>query len=115
MRTEINNLEDALKFVQQVEGEFETALNDNADKEYNYEMAFANAVLGSTGTNAEMRKAEAIVKCQKELKEHLTAKARKAFMTIKMTDAQDAVNARQSLLTKATKTNFGQSFGAQSA
>ena len=115
MRPEITNLEESLKAVGNVEGEFETALNDSADKEYNYEIAFANAVLSSTGTNAETRKADAILKCQKELKEHLKADARKTFMKTKMIDAQNAVSARQSILTNSTKTNFSQSFNQANA
>jgi hypothetical protein len=110
MQPEIHNLEESLKAVGQVEQEFELALNNSADKEYAYEIAFSTAVLGSTGTNAETRKADAILKCQKELEAHLKAEARKAFMKSKMTDAQNAVSARQSILTNTTKTNFGQSF-----
>lgn len=113
MRPEITNLEDALRIVGNVEGEYEIALNNSADKEYAYEIAFSTAILKSVGTNAETRKADAVLKCQKEFQEHLKAEARKTFMKSKMTDAQNAVSARQSILTNSTKTNFGQSgYGA---
>lgn len=75
-----------------------------ADAAYNYEVAYAEAVLRAEGTVKE-KEALATIGAKEALNAKLQAQATRDFMKVKVKDAQDAVSARQSLLASALRTN----------
>ena len=101
------NLERAISAVYEREQAFGEALQADADAEYEYEIAYATALLSADGANADTRKAQAVLASQDAFKKHLHAKATKKFCDVKLTDAQNAQTARQSLLSRDTRTQFG--------
>lgn len=97
-------LERALDAVAEVEPDFEKALLDYADAESNYRIRKSEEYLKAEGT-IQSREAEAIKKVAQLLRERNKAEAVKDFLKAKLKDRQDAVSARQSLLSAEVKTN----------
>lgn len=97
-------LEKALDAVADIEPDFESALLTAADADSEYEVAYAKAFLAADGT-IDARKHTATIAVEKYLRELNTAKAVKEFIRAKLKDRQDAVSARQSLLSAEVKTN----------
>lgn len=97
-------LEQALDAVAEIEPDFEKALNDEATKEHAFKVKQAEEYLKASGTVDE-RKAKALVTCKDVYLAHLKAVAVKDFLKAKLKDRQDAVSARQSLLSAEVKTN----------
>lgn len=97
-------LEKALTDVEAIEPDFEKALNDEATKEHTFKIKQADEYLKASGTVDE-RKARALITCKDAYLAHLKAVAVKDFLKVKIKDRQDAVSARQSLLSSARRTN----------
>jgi hypothetical protein len=97
-------LEKALTDVEAIEPDLEKALNDEATKEHTFKIKQAEEYLKASGTVDE-RKAKALTACKDVYLSHLKAVAVKDFIKAKLKDRQDAVSARQSLLTASVKTN----------
>jgi hypothetical protein len=97
-------LEKALTDVEAVEPDFEKALIDYAEAESNYRITKSEKYLAAEGTE-KAREAQAILAVAKLLRERNRAEAVKDFLKMKLKDRQDAVSARQSLLSAEVKTN----------
>jgi hypothetical protein len=97
-------LEQALADVAAIEPDFEKALLDYADAETNYRIAKSEKYLAAEGTE-KAREAQSILAVAKLLRERNRAEAVKDFLKAKLKDRQDAVSARQSLLSAEVKTN----------
>jgi len=107
------NLENALSQLWEREKDFGSSLDDAAEKEHKYKMKFARSILTADGKNAETREAQALIECEEEYEAHLKAKAVATFTKEKLKDCQDALSARQTLLSYEVKTNFGQMQGGR--
>jgi hypothetical protein len=99
-----DRLEQALDDVAAVEPDFEKALLDYAAAETNYRIRRSEEYLKAEGTE-KAREAAAIIAVRKLLEERNRAEAVKDFLKVKIKDRQDAVSARQSLLSAEVKTN----------
>ncbi len=99
-----DKLEKSLGELASREALLEDALKADADKAHTYDVEFSKAFLSGSG-GAELRKHHATVETENFFKEHLQAKAALTFVKTKIKDAQDAVSARQSLLSAELKTN----------
>lgn len=97
-------LEKALTDVEAIEPDFEKALLDYADAETTYRVRKAEEYLKAEGTE-KARDATATIEVKKLLETRNRAEAVKDFLKAKMKDRQDAVSARQSLLSAEVKTN----------
>lgn len=97
-------LEQALSAVEQMEPDFEKALLDYADAETNYRVRKAEEYLKAEGTE-KAREAASIIAVKKLLETRNHAEAVRDFLKAKIKDRQDAVSARQSLLSAEVKTN----------
>jgi hypothetical protein len=97
-------LEKALTDVEAVEPDFEKALIDYAEAESNYRITKSEKYLAAEGTE-KAREAQAILAVAKLLRERNRAEAVKDFLKMKLKDRQDAVSARQSLLSAEVKTS----------
>jgi hypothetical protein len=102
--TKDERLEQALADVEAIEPDFEKALLDYSDAETEYRIQRAEEYLKGEGTIQE-REARAIKAVAGLLKRRNRAEAVKDFLKVKMKDRQDAVSARQSLLSAEVKTN----------
>jgi hypothetical protein len=99
-----DKLEKALNELASREKDLEQVLTRDAEAEHEYKVQYAKAFLKAEGTVDE-RKSRAAVETEKFLKDHLTRQAQLVFVKTKIKDAQDAVSARQSLLSAALRTN----------
>lgn len=97
-------LEKALADVEAVEPDFEKALMDYADAETAYRVRKSEEYLKAEGT-IQSREATAIVAVKQLLEQRNRTEAVKDFLKAKLKDRQDAVSARQSLLSAEVKTN----------
>lgn len=97
-------LEQALDAVAEIEPDFENALLTAAEAEADYDIQWSKAYLAADGTE-KARAATATVNTERFLKARNDAKAVKEFLRAKLKDRQDAVSARQSLLSAEVKTN----------
>lgn len=97
-------LEQALYAVEQMEPDYEKALIDAADAETRYRVRKAEEYLKAEGS-IQAREAAAIIAVRQLLEERNRTEAVKDFLKVKMKDRQDAVSARQSLLSAEVKTN----------
>ncbi len=97
-------LEQALVAVENIEPDFEKALLDFAAAETDYDVAWAKEFLSAAGA-VEVRKQTATINTKALLTARNNAKAVVQFLRTKLKDRQDAVSARQSLLTASVKTN----------
>lgn len=97
-------LEQALTDVAAIEPDFEKTLYAVAQCDSDYEVEYAKAFLAAEGS-VDARKAAAIVKVEKFLREKNKNRAVKEFLREKLRDRQAAVSARQSLLSAEVKTN----------
>lgn len=105
-RSRPDGVEDAIITIQQIEGEFKLALEQDAEAEHLFKVEKAKAFLAAEGTE-KARESQAIVATDKYLLDNLKKKAVKEFLREKLKDAQDALSARQSLLKYEAQTNFG--------
>jgi hypothetical protein len=99
-------LEKALTEIYNREQEFTKACTEEAEAEHAYKMKHAREFLQADGA-VEQRKATALVACDVLYSDYLKKKAVKEFTKEKLRDSQDALSARQSLLSYEIKTNFG--------
>lgn len=97
-------LEAALEAVASIEPDFEKALIDYAEAETHYRIRKSEEYLKAEGTE-KAREAQAVIAVGKLLEQRNRAEAVKDFLKVKMKDRQDAVSARQSLLSAEVKTN----------
>ncbi len=95
--THDEKLEQALGEMASREVVFEEALMDDAIAEHAYKVEKANAFLRAEGTE-KAREAESIVKTDALFLVHLKAKAVVTFAKEKLKDVQQAVSARQTLV-----------------
>lgn len=100
------SVEETLTMIWQRESDYEEACNEQAEAEHNYKLNDAKSFLAADG-NIKEREATALIANQKLHLDYLQKKARKEFTKEKLRDAQDALSARQSLLSYEAKTNFG--------
>jgi hypothetical protein len=91
-------LDDAIQYMRDLEPVLELALTHEAETEYEHDIAFANAMDHTKESNADKRKAEAVLVAQQQLKAYLKAKSASKMIQIKMKNAQQATSAYQSLL-----------------
>jgi hypothetical protein len=91
-------LDDAIQYMRDLEPVLELALTHEAETEYGYDIAFADAVQATSATNDLKRKSYATLKARRELEAFLKAKAVSKNIQIKMKNAQQATSAYQSLL-----------------
>ena len=99
-----DRLEKALTDVEAIEPDFEKALLDYADAESLYRVRKSEEYLKAEGTE-KAREAQAIIAVAKLLETRNRAEAVRDFLKAKLKDRQDAVSARQSLLSAEVKTN----------
>ena len=97
-------LEAALADVASIEPDFESALLTAAEAETDYAVAYSKAYLAADGS-IQAREAAATIATERYLRAMNDAKAVKKFLEVKLKDRQDAVSARQSLLSAEVKTN----------
>lgn len=105
MSPEAQVLEDSLRELWQREKDYESACLAAADSEHAFKIKQAKEFKSAEGS-VEARKADALIACDNEYKNYLTADAVKDFTKVKMIDIQQATNARQSLLSAAAKSDF---------
>lgn len=99
-------LEDSLKELYSREQEFGQALEESAIAEHVYKMKQAREYLAAEGTE-KARAAQATVACEKEHLTHVKTEATRDFTKEKLRDSQQALSARQSLLTASVKSDLG--------
>jgi len=102
------NVERALSELASREKHYEDACLSDADAEHAYRMRKAQALLAAEGTE-KAREAKSIVDSNKEMLAHLKAKAVRDFTKEKLRDSQQALSARQSLLTASSRSDQGYS------
>jgi hypothetical protein len=101
-----DHLEACLDAIWSRENDFEIACTDLAEAEHAFKIKEAKEFLSADGS-VDARKATALVNCEALHGDYLKKKAIKEFSREKLRDAQDALSARQSLLSYEVKTNFG--------
>lgn len=101
----VNNIEKSLSELFTREQEFVTACTEEAEAEHAFKINNAKEFMSADGS-VELRKAAALVACEKQHLDFLKAKAVKEFTKEKLRDVQDSLSARQSLLSFEAKTNF---------
>ena len=104
--TQGSRLEASLTELYNRETELGEALNKDADAEYAFKIKQAEEFELADG-GAESRKMQSLLKCKAEYKAHLKAKAVKEFIKVKVADSQNALSARQTLLTNSVKSDLG--------
>jgi hypothetical protein len=104
--TQGSRLETALTELSSRETAFGEALDLDAVAEHAYKLAKASAFLASEGTE-KAREAQSVVSSEKLFLDHLKKKAVKEFTREKLRDCQDALSARQSLLSSSVKSDLG--------
>jgi len=95
-------VQDTLTEMYQRENDFRDTCLAEADTEHAYKIAKAKAYLTAEGTE-KAREAQSVVDTDVLLNEYLQAKARKEFTKEKIKDVQNALTARQSLLSASVK------------
>ena len=105
-RSAPDKVEQSLSEIWMRESEFGTAAIEDAEAEHAFKIKHAKEFLKADGS-VEARKAMALVECDTQHLDYLKKKAIKEFTREKLRDAQDALSARQSLLSYEAKTNFG--------
>lgn len=106
MNSTKEHLEACLDAIWSREKDFETACTELADAEHAFKIEEAKKFLSGEGS-VDARKAQALVASEHLHGDYLKKKAVKEFSREKLRDAQDALSARQSLLSYEAKTNFG--------
>lgn len=101
-----SDVETTLAAIEEREKAYGEALNKDAEAEHQYKVEKAKAFLAAEGTE-KARESASIIAVDKWMLEHLKKKAVKEFTREALRDAQDALSARQSLLSYEAKTNFG--------
>lgn len=97
-------LEKSIEAMEVMEDSFEEALLAYADAESVYRVRKSEEYLKAEGTE-KAREAQAVIAVAKLLQERNRAEAVRDFVKAKMKDRQEAVSARQSLLSSARRTN----------
>lgn len=97
-------LEGALKAVETIEPEFETACKHYFTAKAEAKIAEATAYLNAEGT-IQARENEAIKNTAAQIRELAGKEAVYVYLKEKLKDRQDAVSARQSLLAASLRTN----------
>lgn len=105
-RSETHQLEQSLTEIYNREKEYEEACIADAEAEHIYKVKNATKFLEGEGT-VDARKAQALVDCAKEHKAYLMANAVRDFTKEKLRDSQQALSARQSLLTASVRSDLG--------
>lgn len=91
-------LDEAIEYMRSLEPVLELALTHEAETEYAKEVAFSEAMDATEATSDMKRKADAILKSRRELEAYLKARAMSKNIQTKMSNAQKATSAYQSLL-----------------
>jgi hypothetical protein len=97
-------LENALKAVEEIEPDFEQACKDYFSAKAEAKIAEKQAYLNAEGT-IQAREATAVVKTAEQIRDLAGKQAVYEFLKEKLADRQEAVSARQSLLSASVKTN----------
>lgn len=98
------DLENALKAVENIEPEFETACKNYFSAKAEAKIAEKEAYLKAEGT-IQAREATAITQTADKIRDLAGKEAVYVFLKEKLADRQEAVSARQSLLSASLKTN----------
>lgn len=101
-----SQLEKSLTELYGRETEYGTALQDDAEAEHAYKMKQAREYLAADGTE-KARTATALIACELLHLDYLKKAAVKDFTKEKLRDSQQALSARQSLLTASVKSDLG--------
>jgi hypothetical protein len=101
-----SRLEQSLTELYDRETAYQKACTDEAEAEHAYKMKNASEFLGAEGS-VEARKATALVACDKLYLDYLRKAAVRDFTKEKLRDSQQALSARQSLLTASVKSELG--------
>lgn len=100
----VKDIQKSLSEIWKREQAYVKACEDDAVDEHAYKIAKATAFLASEGTE-KAREAESVVATNEAYLKHLKSKAKVMYMKEKLKDAQQALIARQSILSFETKTN----------
>lgn len=101
-----SRLEQSLTELYSRESEYGSALQDDAEAEHAYKMKQAREYLAAEGTE-KARAATALIACETLHLDYLKKAAVKDFLKEKLRDSQQALSARQSLLTASVKSDLG--------
>lgn len=101
-----SRLQDSLQELYSRENEYGTALQQDAEAEHAYKMKQAREYLAAEGTE-KARTATALIACETLHLDYLKKAAVKDFTKEKLRDSQQALSARQSLLTSSVKSDLG--------
>lgn len=98
------DLENALKAVEDIEPDFENACKEYFAAKAEAKIAEKDAYLNAEGT-IQAREATAVTKTAEKIRDLAKKEAVYVFLKEKLADRQEAVSARQSLLSASLKTN----------
>ncbi len=107
-----SRLEASLTELYAREQDYQTACEDSAQAEHRYKLKQAREYLSAEGTE-KARTATALVACDEEYLDYLQKDAVRDFTKLKLQDSQQALSARQSLLTASVKSDLGYSLNKQ--
>ncbi len=105
-RSNTDNVESSITELYNRETEYGTALDDDATREHAYKMKKAEKFLAAEGTE-KAREAQSVIDSGKEFLAHLKSKAVKEFTREKLKDSQQALSARQSILSSGSRSDQG--------
>jgi hypothetical protein len=100
----VKDIQKSLSEIWNREKAYVKACEEDAEAEHTYKIAKATAFLASEGTE-KAREAQSVVDTNESFLKHLKAKAKVMYMKEKLKDAQQALIARQSILSFETKSN----------
>lgn len=105
MTQEQDKLEKTIGELYTRETAYASACNDAAANEHTFKIKFATEFRKATGS-VDLRKQTAMIECQEEYSNHLTADAVRDFTKEKLRDAQAVLSARQSILSATARADF---------
>lgn len=105
-RSNQDNVEQSLSMIFAREEDLRKALLDEAEAKHLYEVKQAKEILKAEGTE-KVKVATALIACEDEYLDYLRKKAVATFTREAIQDAQQALSARQTLLTASVKSDFG--------
>lgn len=105
-RSEATGVEQSLSMIFERETDLRKALIEEADSKHAFEVKQAKEILKAEGTE-KVKAATALIACQVEYLDYLQKKAVAVFTKEAIQDAQQALSARQSLLTASSRADLG--------
>lgn len=105
MSAESNNVETVIGELYSRESAYKEACEKLADAEHAYKVALAEK-FGENEGSVDVRKNLALIACKEKYKAYLGAEAVKDYTKAYLTDAQQVLSARQSLLSASIKGDF---------